>query len=172
VIGGEAGFLAMAEPADINVDELRRRARRRLVGAVVLALGVAVIVPMLLETEQKPLGDDVSVKIPPVDEGRFVNRLTDQGDKAGPDTAPSPSAAPSAPPAAPAAPGVERSSKYDTHVSQSASNATTSSTSTAPPESARPARPTESAVSTPSKADPANVAPERASAATSASTVL
>ena len=46
----------MAEPADLNVDELRRRARRRLVGAVVLALGVAVVVPMLLETEQKPLG--------------------------------------------------------------------------------------------------------------------
>ena len=63
-------LLAMAEPADINVDELRRRARRRLVGAVVLALGVAVIVPMLLETEQKPLGEDVSVKIPPVDEDR------------------------------------------------------------------------------------------------------
>src|SRR5207248_261099 len=35
----------MAEPADINVDELRRRARRRLIGAVVLALGAAVIVP-------------------------------------------------------------------------------------------------------------------------------
>jgi len=30
----------MAEPADINVDELRRRARRRLVGAIVLALGL------------------------------------------------------------------------------------------------------------------------------------
>jgi DedD protein len=67
----------MAEPADVNVDELRRRARRRLVGAVVLALGVAVVVPMLLETEQKPLGDDVSVKIPPVDSGKFVNRLND-----------------------------------------------------------------------------------------------
>jgi DedD protein len=67
----------MAEPADINVDELRRRARRRLVGAIVLALGVAVVVPMLLETEPKPLGDDVSVNIPPVDAGKFVNRLND-----------------------------------------------------------------------------------------------
>src|SRR3954465_13294488 len=67
----------MAEPAGINVDELRRRARRRLVGAVVLALGVAVVVPMLLETEQKPLGDDVAVKIPPIDDGKFVNRLSE-----------------------------------------------------------------------------------------------
>jgi len=65
----------MAEPADINVDELRRRARRRLIGAVVLALGAAVIVPMLLESDPKPLGDDVAVKIPPVDDGKFVNPL-------------------------------------------------------------------------------------------------
>ena len=69
--------MSMAETADINVDELRRRARRRLVGAVVLALGVAVVVPMLLETEQRPLGEDVAVKIPPIDEGKFVNRLNE-----------------------------------------------------------------------------------------------
>ena len=73
----------MAESADINVDELRRRARRRLVGAVVLALGVAVVVPMLLETEQKPLGDDVSVKIPPIDDSKFVNRLSENRAKDG-----------------------------------------------------------------------------------------
>jgi DedD protein len=71
---------------DINVDELRRRARRRLVGAIVLALAAAVIVPMLLESEPRPLGEDVAVKIPPVDEGKFVNRLNDpaaKADKAG-----------------------------------------------------------------------------------------
>jgi DedD protein len=71
----------MAEPADINVDELRRRARRRLVGAIVLALGAAVIVPMLLESDPKPLGDDVAVKIPPVDDGKFVNQLNGQQGK-------------------------------------------------------------------------------------------
>ena len=113
----------MAEPADINVDELRRRARRRLVGAVVLALGVAVVVPMLLETEQKPLGEDVSVKIPPIDDGKFVNRLSesrakdtaqpappDETAKAGSANTPSQTAnAPS-----------ERMSKYDTRVPESA----------------------------------------------------
>ncbi len=66
----------IADNADLAVDELKRRARRRLVGAVVLALAAAVILPLLLEKEPKPLGDDVSVQIPPVDEGRFVNRLT------------------------------------------------------------------------------------------------
>jgi DedD protein len=66
---------------DVNVDELRRRARRRLVGAIVLALAAAVIVPMLLESEPKPLGEDVSVRIPPVDDGKFVNRLNDASGK-------------------------------------------------------------------------------------------
>mgnify|MGYP001552382799 CR=1 FL=1 len=65
----------MREPADANLDELKRKARRRLIGAVVLALAAAVFVPMLLESDQRPLGDDVSVRIPPVDQGKFVNRL-------------------------------------------------------------------------------------------------
>ena len=55
---------------------MKRKARRRLVGAIVLALAAAIILPMLLEKEPRPLGDDVSVQIPPVDEGKFVNRLT------------------------------------------------------------------------------------------------
>src|SRR5262245_685530 len=72
----------MADLPDINVDELRRRARRRLVGAIVLALAAAVIVPMLLESDPKPLGESVAVKIPPVDEGKFVNRLNETTSKA------------------------------------------------------------------------------------------
>jgi DedD protein len=66
----------MADSSDIGIDDLRRRARRRLVGAIVLALGAAVLVPMLLETDPKPLGEDVSIKIPPVDDAKFVNRLS------------------------------------------------------------------------------------------------
>lgn len=59
-----------------QVDELRRRARRRLVGAVVLALAAAVLLPLLLESEPKPLGDDVSIQIPPIDTGKFINPLS------------------------------------------------------------------------------------------------
>lgn len=77
----------MAEPNDVNVDELKRRARRRLVGAVVLALAAAVFVPMLLESDPRPLGEDVAVRIPPVDEGKFVSRLSDQGKIESPDGA-------------------------------------------------------------------------------------
>ena len=78
----------MAEATDINVDELRRRARRRLLGAVVLALAAAVLIPMLLESDPKPLGEDVSVRIPAVDNGKFVNRLSDKGGKANANDAP------------------------------------------------------------------------------------
>lgn len=68
-----------APPAEANLDDLRRRARRRLIGAIVLALAAAVFVPMLLESEPKPLGEDVSVRIPPVDDGKFVNKLGEKG---------------------------------------------------------------------------------------------
>src|ERR1043165_254789 len=68
--------MARSDAPDPAVDELRRKARRRLVGAVVLALAAAVLLPLLLENEPKPLGDDVSIQIPPVDTGKFVNPLS------------------------------------------------------------------------------------------------
>ena len=102
----------IADNADLAVDELKRKARRRLIGAIVLALAAATILPLLLEQEQKPLGDDVSVQIPPVDNSKFVNRLGGgkakdalPGAKADPVAAPAPRPAPETPPpASPAAP--------------------------------------------------------------------
>jgi len=64
------------EASDLAVDDLKRRARRRLVGAIVLALAAAVVLPLLLESDPKPLGDEVSVRIPPVDNSKFVNPLS------------------------------------------------------------------------------------------------
>jgi DedD protein len=77
------------EPSDVAVDELKRKARRRLIGAIVLALAAAVALPLLFESEPKPLGEDVSVQIPPMDGGKFVTPLSSQlpgksADKAGP----------------------------------------------------------------------------------------
>ncbi|MEO7762163.1 MAG: SPOR domain-containing protein [Casimicrobiaceae bacterium] len=66
----------MAEPANSALDDARKRARRRLVGAVVLALVAAVVVPMFLESDPKPLGPDVQIQIPAVDDAKFQNRLT------------------------------------------------------------------------------------------------
>src|SRR5438477_655736 len=65
-----------SEANDPAVDELKRRARRRLVGAIVLVLAAAVLLPLLLENEPKPLGEDVSIQIPPIDNGRFINPLS------------------------------------------------------------------------------------------------
>ena len=88
----------MPEAIDPQLDDLRRRARRRLVGAVVLALAAAVLVPMLLESEPRPLGEDVSVKIPPVDDGEFVTKLGEKtrAPEPSPATKPAPPAEPPA----------------------------------------------------------------------------
>ena len=48
------------------IDEMKRRNRRRLVGAIVLAVCAIIFVPMLLEKEPVPLGDNVEITIPPV----------------------------------------------------------------------------------------------------------
>src|SRR5438128_844880 len=82
------------------VDDLKRRARRRLVGAVVLALAAAVILPMFLESDPKPLGKDVQIDIPPVDNSRFVSRLTPR--EAQPVSAPADAAQAGPAPTAPA----------------------------------------------------------------------
>jgi DedD protein len=50
--------------ADDPVLPEKKRARRRLVGAVALALAVAVGLPMLLDAEPKPLASDISIQIP------------------------------------------------------------------------------------------------------------
>jgi DedD protein len=69
-------MLTRPEAADPAVEELKRRARRRLVGAIVLALAAAVILPLLLESDPKPLGDDVSIRIPPIDNSKFITPLS------------------------------------------------------------------------------------------------
>lgn len=97
----------LPENPDLAVDEVKRKARRRLVGAVVLALAAAVVLPLLLEKEPRPLGDEVSVKIPPIDEGKFVNRLSPKepagaASKAAPAPAAEPKPAPQPPAATPA----------------------------------------------------------------------
>ncbi len=45
----------------------KKRARRRLVGAIALALAVAVGLPMILDAEEKPRGTDIDIRIPSKD---------------------------------------------------------------------------------------------------------
>ena len=46
--------------------QLKKRARRRLVGAIALVLLVVVFLPMVLDSEPKPLNQDISITIPPI----------------------------------------------------------------------------------------------------------
>jgi DedD protein len=52
---------------------LRRKARRRLIGAIAFTLAVVVILPMVLDSEPKPTGKDIDLRIPAPDKvGEFV----------------------------------------------------------------------------------------------------
>jgi len=51
------------EPLD-PAETQKRRARRRLIGAIVLVLGVIVFLPMVFDPGPKPLADDIVVQIP------------------------------------------------------------------------------------------------------------
>ncbi len=155
-----------AEPDDAAVDELKRKARRRLVGAVVLALAAAVIVPMLLEREPRPLGDEVSVQIPPVDDGKFVNRLTEP--KAGAAKSAASSASPAdaapaksiadaehrvlaAPPAAPASSAIPANEKAGANAAKPDAAASAAVAKSEPPKSEAPK--TEAAKAEPAKTE-------------------
>jgi DedD protein len=46
--------------------QLKKRARRRLVGAVALVLLIVVFLPMILDSEPKPLNQDIVITIPPI----------------------------------------------------------------------------------------------------------
>ncbi|MES2125830.1 MAG: SPOR domain-containing protein [Pseudomonadota bacterium] len=56
-----------SKAADDPILPEKKRARRRLVGAVALALAVAVGLPMLLDPEPKPMPADIAIQIPSKD---------------------------------------------------------------------------------------------------------
>lgn len=83
----------MAQAQD--VEALKRRARRRLVGAVALVLAAVIVLPMVFDQEPKPPTSSVSVRIPGEGEATFTPR---------PPPAPAPAASKPAPVAAKPAP--------------------------------------------------------------------
>ena len=94
----------MADHPDSNID-LKRRARRRLVGALALVLLVVIVLPLVLDREPRPLSQELSVLIPSQEAGRFNSRAlppgapvqeAQQGEAAAPSSQPIRAAAPSA----------------------------------------------------------------------------
>jgi DedD protein len=63
---GGRGARSGARTSDPN-DDLKRKARQRLIGAVILVLTAIIVVPMLLDSEPRPLGQDIAISIPPKD---------------------------------------------------------------------------------------------------------
>lgn len=63
----------MAEALDVNT--LKRRSRRRLVGAVALVLLAVIVLPMVFDTEPRQTEPTVSVRIPPEEDAKFKPKL-------------------------------------------------------------------------------------------------
>ncbi len=76
-------------PSDPVLPE-KKRARRRLVGAIALVLAAIIGLPMILDSEPQPLAQDISIQIPSKDQPRPSRQLR----------APVPAAEPYAQPAA------------------------------------------------------------------------
>ena len=96
--------------------QLKRRARRRLIGAIVLVTAIVVVLPMVLDSEPRPAGREVSVRIPSPDAEPFAGQIAplpaEKGAKPAPKvdtTAAAPETKPPAPvPAEEAAPAPEQ----------------------------------------------------------------
>jgi DedD protein len=58
-----------------DVTFLKRRARRRLVGAIALVLLFVIVLPVILDQEPKPVTQTLTVQIPSQDAGRFNTRV-------------------------------------------------------------------------------------------------
>ena len=64
----------MAENQDVNM--LKRRGRRRLVGAIALVLAAVIVLPMVFDSEPRGSAPPVSVRIPGEDDGGFTPKVT------------------------------------------------------------------------------------------------
>jgi len=55
--------------------ELKKRARRRLVGALALALAAAIVLPMVMDGEPKPPANALQIRIPSQEGSNFTSRV-------------------------------------------------------------------------------------------------
>jgi DedD protein len=68
---------SMAKQQTEDELNLRRKARRRLIGAIALTLAVVVLLPMVLDREPKSTGSNIDLSIPnPDNAGAFVPKMS------------------------------------------------------------------------------------------------
>ena len=70
--------------------QLKKRARRRLVGAAALALFAVIVLPMVMDREPRPLSQDIQVRIPSQDSTGLVAKVLPGKPAATPMPAPEP----------------------------------------------------------------------------------
>jgi DedD protein len=87
----------MARPISDEELQLKRRARRRLIGAIVLVTAIVVALPMVLDTDPRPITGEISIKIPSPNSNAFTARV----EPVPPSAEPRPEAKPPTPPATP-----------------------------------------------------------------------
>jgi len=75
----------MAKPVSEEELQLKKRARRRLIGAIVLVAVVAVVLPMVLDSDPKPTSQDINIQIPSQDSKGFASKVVPLASKGAPD---------------------------------------------------------------------------------------
>jgi DedD protein len=151
--------------------QLRKRARRRLVGAIALVTIIAVFLPMVLDHDPRPVSQDVSIQIPAQNSGAFTSKIVPvvPAVKPAPDTLPKPEvdakpesaepAAPAPPPEAPKVAAATASKPADDATQPAATD-----TEAAPPKKAAADKPPASPVDKPKAADKAKAHAKAATA--------
>lgn len=96
----------MAKPVSEEELQLKKRARRRLIGAIALVAGVAAVLPMVLDSEPKGTSKEINIQIPSQDVKGGVVPLAK--------VAPAAPVAPAVPAVSPAVPAKAVAEKSDT----------------------------------------------------------
>ena len=66
----------MAKQVSEEELQLKKRARRRLIGSIVLVASVAAILPMVLDSDPKPTSQEINIQIPSPDaKGGFASKV-------------------------------------------------------------------------------------------------
>lgn len=119
--------------------ELKKRARRRLIGAVALTLAAIVFLPMVMDSEPRQTGNELQIRIPSQEGSNYTSRTISTASSAAPVAVPgdpemSPVTVTSAPRGAAASSKAEASSAAST---APAAVTTSSAASSAPGSEAR-----------------------------------
>lgn len=65
----------MAKSVSQEELQLKKRARRRLIGAIVLVAAVAVVLPMVLDSDPQPTSQEINIQIPAPDSKGFTSKV-------------------------------------------------------------------------------------------------